>query len=47
MTRKHRSVHRLLWPVLALTLALGFTMALYLRPPPRATEPAPVTKSQP
>ncbi len=45
MTRKHRSVHRMLWPVLALTLALGFAMALYLRPPV-AAEPAPLTKSQ-
>ncbi len=45
MTRKHRSVHRLLWPALALTLALGFAMALYLRPPV-ATEHAPTAKSQ-
>lgn len=37
MTRKHRSVHRLLWPGLALIVAFGFTMALALRPPP---EPA-------
>jgi hypothetical protein len=34
MTRGHRSAHRLLWPVLALIVALGFTMALALRPPP-------------
>lgn len=33
MTRKHRFVHRMLWPVLALTVALGFAMALHLRPP--------------
>jgi hypothetical protein len=45
MTRKHRSVHRLLWPALALTLAIGFVLALYLRPP-KAAEPVPVTKSQ-
>ena len=37
MTRDHRSVHRVLWPCLALLVALGFTMALALRPPP---EPA-------
>jgi hypothetical protein len=34
MRRAHRSFHRLLWPVLALAVALGFTMALVLRPPP-------------
>ena len=36
MTRGHRTVHRLLWPVLAVIVALGFTMALVLRPPPGA-----------
>jgi hypothetical protein len=45
MTRKHRSVHRLLWPALALTVAIGFVLALYLRPP-IAVEPAPAAKSQ-
>jgi len=34
MTRGHRRVHRLLWPVLAVVVALGFTMALVKRPPP-------------
>jgi hypothetical protein len=34
MRRSHRSAHRALWPVLALAVALGFTMALWLRPPP-------------
>ncbi len=34
MTRGHRNVHRLLWPVLAVLVALGFTMALVKRPPP-------------
>ena len=34
MTRGHRAVHRLLWPVLAVIVALGFTMALVKRPPP-------------
>jgi hypothetical protein len=33
MRRAHRSVHRLLWPVLALVVALGLAMALILRPP--------------
>jgi len=45
MTRKHRSVHRLLWPALALTIAIAFAMALYLRPPVVA-ELAPAAKSQ-
>jgi len=39
MTRKHRSVHRLLWPALALTIGIALAMALYLRPPPAATSP--------
>ncbi len=34
MTRGHRTFHRLLWPVLAVLVAFGFTMALALRPPP-------------
>jgi hypothetical protein len=34
MTRGHRNFHRMLWPVLALIVALGFTMALVMRPPP-------------
>ena len=36
MTRGHRSFHRMLWPVLAIVVTLGFTMALALRPPPEA-----------
>ena len=34
MTRGHRTFHRMLWPVLAVLVALGFTMALVMRPPP-------------
>jgi hypothetical protein len=34
MTRGHRTFHRLLWPVLALIVAFGFTMALVKRQPP-------------
>jgi hypothetical protein len=40
MRRSHRSAHRALWPVLALLVALGFAMALALRPPPDAAAPA-------
>jgi hypothetical protein len=39
MRRAHRSLHRVLWPVLALAVALGLTMALKLRPPPKAAAP--------
>jgi hypothetical protein len=34
MKRTHRAVHRALWPILALAVALGFALALDLRPPP-------------
>jgi len=39
MTRSQRSVHRALWPVLAVAVALGFAMALALRPPPDTGAP--------
>jgi hypothetical protein len=44
MTRGHRTVHRLLWPVLAVLVALGFTMALAKRPPPETPAQAETTK---
>jgi hypothetical protein len=34
MTRTHRSLHRIVWPVLALLVVLGVALALWLRPPP-------------
>jgi hypothetical protein len=34
MTRSHRSLHRVLWPVLAAVVGLGLTMSLVLRAPP-------------
>jgi hypothetical protein len=34
MKRSLRSAHRMLWPLLALAVALGFALALYLRAPP-------------
>jgi hypothetical protein len=34
MTRTHRRIHRVLWPTMALVVAIGFTLALVLRPPP-------------
>ena len=41
MTRHHRAVHRLLLPALAVIVALGFTMALVLRPPQELPESPP------
>ena len=41
MTRNLRFLHRLLWPLLALTIGAMFATALLLRPieePPSATE---------
>jgi hypothetical protein len=34
MTRAHRSLHRIVWPILAVLVALGVVLALWLRPPP-------------
>ena len=34
MTRTHRSLHRIVWPILALLVVLGVVLALWLRPPP-------------
>ncbi len=39
MRRFHRIAHHALWPVLAIALALGVTLALVLRPPPEPTAP--------
>ena len=47
MTRSHRTVHRVLWPVLALLVAFGFSMALYLRPPPDEAPPPAAAESKP
>jgi hypothetical protein len=42
VTRGHRKVHRLLWPVLAAIIALGFTMALMKRLPQENPQSPPV-----
>jgi hypothetical protein len=34
MRRAHRSVHRALWPMLALAVGIGLALALVLRPAP-------------
>ena len=36
MRRAHRTIHRNLWPVLAVLVAIGFALALVLRAPPPA-----------
>jgi hypothetical protein len=46
MTRGHRIVHRMLWPALAVIIALGVAMALVWRPPPEQPEP-PLVQSEP
>jgi len=38
MTRTHRSLHRIVWPVLAVAIALGVALALWLRPPPEDSD---------
>jgi hypothetical protein len=40
MTRKHRAVHRIVWPIIALAVAFGFLSALVLRTPPAVETPA-------
>ncbi|HEY2135499.1 MAG TPA: hypothetical protein VGH49_06400 [Xanthobacteraceae bacterium] len=51
MTRQHRSLHRILWPILALAVAVGFVLALWLRPPPDDDDarvlPRPTQSEQP
>ena len=46
MTRSHRLAHRLIWPALAVLVALGFTLALVKRPPPDPP-PAPSAEQKP
>jgi hypothetical protein len=45
MRRAHRTVHRALWPVLAVLVMLGLATALWLRPPPKVEPPAPAAES--
>jgi len=34
MRRSQRSAHRIIWPIVAVTVAIGFALALILRSPP-------------
>ena len=47
MTRWHRTFHRMLWPALAVIVAIGITMALVRRPPPEQPEVPAATQSEP
>ena len=47
MKRSHRIVHRAIWPVLALAVALGLTLALVLRPAPAMDAPQVVEAPRP
>ena len=47
MMRTHRTVHRLLWPVLAVLVTIGVTMALVLRPPPDVDDEPQATEEPP
>jgi hypothetical protein len=40
MTRTHRAIHRIVWPILAVLIGIGFTMALVKRAPPPPPPPA-------
>ena len=47
MTRTHRSLHRVIWPILALLVVIGVVLALWRRPPPehaRVAPPAPAAE---
>jgi hypothetical protein len=45
MRRGHRSVHRAIWPVLALAVGIGLFMALMLRKAPGSEAPLPPSKA--
>ena len=44
MRRAHRSVHRALWPALALAVGIGLFMALMLRKAPASDTPPPIAR---
>jgi len=46
MTRVHRKVHRLIWPILVLATGIGLALALYWRPPPANAAPPAIEERQ-
>ena len=44
MTRTHRALHRVIWPILALLVVIGVVLALWLRPPPEHAHLIPHTQ---
>jgi len=46
MRRAQRAFHRALWPVLALAVAIGFTLALSWRPPLPPPDEPPASETQ-
>jgi hypothetical protein len=47
VTRGHRIFHRMLWPALAVIVAIGITMALVRRPPPEQPNAPAAAQSEP
>jgi hypothetical protein len=47
VTRTHRSLHRIVWPILAALVALGVVLALWLRPPPEPAAARAIAVEQP
>ena len=47
MTRRHRSLHRVVWPILALVVATGFVLARWLRPPPEPGQVRAIPRAAP
>jgi len=43
VTRTHRSLHRLVWPILAVLVVIGVILALWLRPLPEHARAVPLT----
>jgi hypothetical protein len=44
MTHTHRTMHRLLWPLLAITIVALFAVALIKRTPPEGAPAAPAAE---
>ncbi len=47
MTRTHRALHRIVWPIIAVLAALVVALALWLRPPPDQAAMPPIRLEHP